>query len=50
MWLTYSDYRLQRYFENEKNRHEYEDIPVERPSNNFSHDVGNKVTEGIDMG
>jgi len=38
------------YFENEKNKHKYEDIPVECPSKDFNHDVGNKVTEGIDMG
>ncbi len=44
------DNDLTIYFENEVNRHEYEDIPVERPSNDYSHDVGDNVTEGIDMG
>ncbi len=38
------------YFENEENKHEYEDIPVECHSKDFNHDTGNKVTEGIDMG
>ena len=44
------DNDLTIYFENEKNQHKYEDIPVEHPGNDFSHDVGNNVTEGIDMG
>ncbi|MCW8929589.1 MAG: hypothetical protein OQL19_05045 [Gammaproteobacteria bacterium] len=38
------------YFENEQNRQTYEDIPVECPGNDFSHDVGNNTTEGIDAG
>lgn len=38
------------YFENEKNREVYEDIPVECPAKDFSHDVGNNVDEGIDAG
>lgn len=38
------------YFENEKNRQIYEDIPVECPGNDFSRDIGNNVDEGIDEG
>ncbi len=38
------------YFENEQNRQLYEDIPVECPGNDFSHDIGNNVDEGIDQG
>lgn len=38
------------YFENEHNRKMYEDIPVECPGNDFSHDIGNNIDEGIDQG
>lgn len=38
------------YFENEKNRQLYEDIPVECPANDFSCDIGNNIDEGIDQG
>ncbi len=38
------------YFESEKNRQAYEDIPVECPGKDFSCDVGNNVDEGIDAG
>ena len=38
------------YFENEQNRQIYEDIPVECPGKDFSHDIGNNTTEGIDAG
>ncbi len=38
------------YFENEENRQIYEDIPVECPGKDFSHDVGNNIDEGIDAG
>ena len=38
------------YFENETNRQIYEDIPVECPANDFSHDVGNNTDEGLDAG
>lgn len=38
------------YFENEKNRQDYEDIAVECPGKDFSHDVGNNIDEGIDAG
>lgn len=38
------------YFENEKNRQIYEDIPVECPGKDFSHDIGNNFDEGIDEG
>ncbi len=38
------------YFENQANKKIYEDIPVECPGNDFSHDVGNNIDEGIDAG
>ena len=38
------------YFENQANKEIYEDIPVECPGNDFSHDVGNNIDEGIDAG
>ena len=38
------------YFENQQNRQTYKDTPVECPSSDFSHDVGNNIDEGIDMG
>ncbi|MDX2507554.1 MAG: hypothetical protein QNL62_24190 [Gammaproteobacteria bacterium] len=44
------DNDLTIYFENEINRQLYEDIPVECPGKDFSHDIGNNVDEGIDQG
>ena len=38
------------YFENKQNRQVYEDIPVECPAKDFTHDVGNNDDECIDMG
>ena len=38
------------YFENEKNRQQYEDIHVECPAKDFDHDIGNNVDEGFDEG
>lgn len=38
------------YFNNETNKKIYQDIPVECPAKNFSHDVGNNTDEGIDAG
>ena len=34
------------YFDNETNRQICQDIPVECPAKDFSHDIGNNVDEG----
>lgn len=38
------------YFDNEANLKQYQDIHVECPAKDFSHDIGNNVDEGYDEG